>query len=74
MGIKERRKALGWSRAELAQRTGLNSPVIAMIERGDWSEDDAHTRVHHVLGEAERGNTDVVLAPPKPDGDPSLGG
>ena len=66
--VKARRKALGWSRADLATRTGLNSALIALIERDMWSEEDAWTRVHFVLGEAEKGNLDVRLEPPKDPG------
>lgn len=69
MSVKERRKALGWSRAQLAERAGLNSALVALIERGQWEEEDAWTRVHYVLGEAEGGNVDVRLDPP--EGDPS---
>lgn len=68
MDVKERRKGLGWSRADLAARTGLNSAAVALIERGEWSEEDALTRVAFVLGEAEGGNLDVKLDPPKPEG------
>ena len=68
MDVKERRKSLGWSRVQLAERTGINSAAIALIERGQWTEEDALTRVAYVLGEAEKGNLDVKLAPPKPDG------
>lgn len=67
MSVKERRKALGWSRKDLAARTGLNSALIAMVERDDWSEEDAHTRIHFILGEAEKGNTEVRLPPPSED-------
>ena len=62
--VKERRKALGWDRATLAQRTGLNKSVVALVERGMWEEDDALTRVAYVLNEAERGNMDIQLPPP----------
>jgi transcriptional regulator with XRE-family HTH domain len=66
LNYRERRKALGWSRADLAERTGINTAAIALIERGEWTEDDALTRVVFVLGEAEAGNLDVKMAPPKP--------
>lgn len=62
--VKTRRKALGWDRGELAERAGVDKAALALIERGMWSEEDALTRVAHVLGEAERGNFDVKLAPP----------
>ena len=62
---KARRKALGWDRTELARRAGVDKAALALIERGMWSEEDALTRVAHVLGEAEKGNLDVQLEPPK---------
>lgn len=65
MNIKERRKALGWSRADLAARSGVNSAAIALIERDQWSEEDALTRVVYILGEAEKGNTTIILPPPE---------
>ncbi|MFT7522006.1 MAG: transcriptional regulator with XRE-family HTH domain [Kiritimatiellia bacterium] len=67
MDIKAQRKALGWSRAELASRAGINSPVLGLIERGQWDEPDALTRVAHVLAKASEGDTDVFLAPPTKD-------
>jgi transcriptional regulator with XRE-family HTH domain len=74
MDLKARRKALGWSRADLAARTGLNSAAIALIEREAWTEEDAITRVHFVLSEAEAGRTEVRLDPPKPGEDDLVGG
>ena len=65
MDIKVRRKALGWSRQDLAERAGLNSALVAMMERGQWEEDDAWTRVAHVLQKAEEGDLSVRLAPPE---------
>lgn len=63
--IKDRRKALGWRRAELAGRAGVDANALAMIERNDWSDDDAIRRVHEVLSRTEAGETDVVLPPPE---------
>ena len=64
MDVKARRKALGWSRAELAGKAGVDRAALALIERDMWSEDDALTRVAHVLSRAEAGDLDVQLAPP----------
>lgn len=64
MNVKERRKALGWDRAELARRAGVDKAALMLIERDQWSEEDALMRVAHVLSEAEAGNLDVQLAPP----------
>lgn len=65
MEIKDRRKALGWSRADLAERAGLNTALVAMMERGQWEEEDAWTRVAFVLGRAEEGDVEVRLPPPE---------
>ena len=65
MDIKERRKAQGWSRQDLAERAGLNSALVAMMERGQWEDSDAWTRVAHVLSKAEAGDLTVRLAPPE---------
>lgn len=66
MTLKERRKALGWSRADLAARSGVNSPIIGLIERGAWTEADAIERVDRVITAAEGGDTELYLDPPKP--------
>ena len=63
--VKERRKALGWDRATLADRAGVDKAALALIERGMWSEADALTRVAHVLLQAEEGNLDVRLERPQ---------
>ena len=62
--VKARRKALGWSRADLAHRSGINTPTLGLIERGQWDESDSLTRVAHILQEAEAGNLDVILPAP----------
>jgi len=63
MSVKERRKALGWNRAELAARTVLDKRVVQLIELGQWSEDGALGRVEYVLSAAENGELDVQLPP-----------
>ena len=66
--IKERRKALGWNRATLAQRAQVDRAAMQLIELGQWSESDALARVDEVLRRAEAGELDVQLPPPeKPD-------
>lgn len=65
--IKTRRKALGWDRAELARRAGLDRSVMQLVELGQWSEEDALQRVETVLSRAEAGEVDIVLPPPRFD-------
>ncbi|MCA9488704.1 MAG: helix-turn-helix transcriptional regulator [Myxococcales bacterium] len=65
--MKERRKALGWDRAELARRAGVDRSALQLIERGEWSEEDALRRVDEVLDRTEAGEADVVLPPPQVD-------
>lgn len=66
MGLKERRAALGWDRAELARRTGLDKRVVQLVELGQWTEPDALARVEEALWRAEAGESDVVLPPLRP--------
>ena len=35
--IRQRREALGWTQAELAERANVSQPMIAQIERGSKS-------------------------------------
>jgi len=69
VSIKERRKALGWNRATLAQRAAVDRSAMQLIELGQWTEEDALARVNEVLTRAEAGETDVQLDPPaRPEG------
>jgi transcriptional regulator with XRE-family HTH domain len=63
MDIKDRRKALGWDRAELARRAGLDRSVMQLIELGQWTEEEALQPVEEVLRRTEAGELDVVLPP-----------
>ena len=65
MDVKERRKALGWDRTELARRAGVDRAALQLVENGLWSEEDALRRVDEVLRRAEAGETDAVLPPPQ---------
>ena len=66
MTLKERRKALGWDRAELARRADINRALLAMFERGDSIEaEDERARVEEVLDRAEAGEADVQLRAPR---------
>ena len=61
--IRARRKALGWSRRELAQRAGIDPRVVQLLELDEWTEGDAIGRVRAVLMRAEAGELDVILPP-----------
>jgi transcriptional regulator with XRE-family HTH domain len=61
--IKARRKALGWRRAELAQRAAIDARLVQLIELGQWTEGEAIGRVKAVLIRAEGGESDVQLDP-----------
>ncbi len=63
--VKARRKALGWDRAQLAQRAGVDRSALALIERDAWSEEDSLHRVAETLWRAEHGEPDVQLAHPE---------
>lgn len=67
--IKERRKALGWNRAELAQRAAIDRRVVQLVELGQWSEEGALGRVEFVLKAAEAGDLDVQLPPVQAEAD-----
>ncbi len=68
MDVKDRRKALGWDRAELARRAGVDKAALQLVERGERTEEEALRRVEEVLSRAEAGEGDVVLPPPAVDG------
>lgn len=68
MEIKERRKAQGWTRVELAGRAGVNSAALAMVERGEWNDEDILARVERILSAAEAGDLDLRLPPPQVSG------
>ncbi len=61
--VRERRKGLGWSRAELAGRAALDPRIIQLVELDQWSEDDALWRINEVLSRAEAGEGEVQLTP-----------
>ncbi|NOY25614.1 MAG: helix-turn-helix transcriptional regulator [Oligoflexia bacterium] len=65
--VKIRRKSLGWSRAELAHRAGIDPRVVQLIELSQWTESGALTRVGQVLARAESGETDVHLRKVQPE-------
>lgn len=59
--VKARRKALGWSRAELADRAGIDPRLVQLVELDQWSEEGALSRLAQVLDRAEKGELDVRL-------------
>lgn len=61
--IRARRKALGWSRRELASRAAIDSRVVQLLELDQWHSGEASGRVAAVLMRAESGETDVQLPP-----------
>ena len=58
---KERRKALGWSRAELAQRAHVNKATLQLIEMGQSLDDESIARIEEAMSRAEAGEKDVML-------------
>lgn len=61
--LKARRRALGWSRGELAARAALDPRIIQLLELGQWTEGEAIGRARAVLIRAESGEADVQLPP-----------
>ena len=59
--IKDRRKALGMNRQDLAGRAGIDKGVLQQIELGLWEEGEARIRVGVVLDRMEAGEADVKL-------------
>lgn len=51
--IKARRKAMGWSRADLADRAGTNTSTLQLIELGHSHDDEAIARCEQALAEGE---------------------
>ena len=60
---KTRRKALGWSRRDLAERTALDKRIIQLVELGQWTESEAVGRIEYVLSAGEAGDLEVRLPP-----------
>ena len=69
---KDRRRALGWTRAELAQRAALDKHIVQLIELNQWTEEDALKRVEYVLRSAEAGDASVQLQPVQEDSDGTI--
>jgi len=60
--VRSRRKALGWTRAELAHRAGIDPRIVQLAELNQWEEPTALARIEIALAAAERGE-DGVLPP-----------
>ena len=61
--VRTRRKAIGWSRRELAHRAGIDPRVVQLVELDEWTDGDAVGRIRAVLMRAESGERDVMLPP-----------
>lgn len=57
--LKERRKALGWTRAELAQRAAVDPRTLQLLELGQSLDTEARERVEAVLAAAELDQADA---------------
>jgi DNA-binding XRE family transcriptional regulator len=55
--IKEARKLLGWSRAELAKRVHIVAATIGAIERGKSQSDQTSTAIKQAL---EAGGVEIT--------------
>lgn len=47
--IKQKREALGWSKAKLGRETGLNYNSIANIEAGKTGSGDSYDRIFKAM-------------------------
>ena len=65
--LKARRKAIGWTRKELAARAGLDPRVVQLVELDQWSEFEALGRLDAVMKRKEAGEEDPWLKPPEKD-------
>ncbi len=57
--LKERRKALGWARAELARRADVDPRTLQLLELGESLDDEARARVEAVLAAEELRTSDA---------------
>ena len=67
MDFKARRKAIGWTRKELAARAGLDPRVVQLVELEQWTEFEALGRLDAVMKRKEGGEEDPWLKPPEKD-------
>ena len=51
---------------DLSQKAGVDRGALQLIERAEWTEEDALRRVEECLSRAEAGELDVQLEHPKP--------
>ena len=51
--IKERRKALGWARKDLAKAANVDPRTLQLIELGESLDDESMARCHKALDEEE---------------------
>lgn len=57
--LKERRKALGWSRLELAQRAGVDPRTLQLLELGESLDEESKARAEAALDAEERRTADA---------------
>lgn len=57
--LKERRKALGWTRAELAQRANVDPRTLQLLELGQSLDDESRERVEAALAAEELRTSDA---------------
>ena len=57
--VKERRKALGWSRAHLGQKAYVDRRVIQLIEMEQSHDTEAMERIEAILSAAESAQADA---------------
>lgn len=54
MTIRERREALGWSRADLSRAAAIDRSVIQLVELGQYSDEETETKLVQTLMAAEQ--------------------
>jgi transcriptional regulator with XRE-family HTH domain len=50
--LREKRKVLGWSRAELAVKAQVDPRTLQLLELGESEDTEAHDRLHAFLDAA----------------------
>ena len=58
--LRAARAMLGWSQADLAERSGISKPTIARMEIGDGRLTGRHETVMELQGAIEKGGVEFV--------------